>query len=385
MPEAMGEGEPSPMDAVDVDTRSRRIFRTSIVGILANVSLAVLKALVGLVARSVAITLDAVNNLTDALSSVITIVGLRLASKPADREHPYGHGRIEYFSAIVIAALVIGAGVSSLWESIRKVGSTEHASYEPVMLVVLVGAVVVKLFLSWLYRRVGKETSSDSLSASGADAGFDALISVGTLVSAGVSMAWGIDLDAWLGIVIALAIIKGGWDLLMRPVNALVGEPQDEGLCRSIKADIEAFPGVQGAYDLVLHSYGPGHALGSVNIGVADTMSAHEIGDLTHHIDRLIRSKYGIELTVGVHPIVTGDPELMRQVDEVRDICSSYLGVREVHGIYIDPHDRDLSVDVIADFDVSNPQYLRAEIVSRLKEGWPDYEVEVDIDRDFSE
>lgn len=372
-------------DRLGGDLRSSRILRTSVVGVVANVLLAAAKALVGLLAHSVAITLDAVNNLTDALSSVITIVGLRLASKPADREHPYGHGRIEYLTAIVIAALVMGAGLSSLWESIRQIGSPGHADYEPAMLLVIAVAVVVKLALARLYRRVGKEVSSDSLVASGSDAGFDALISVGTLVSAGASMAWGVELDAWLGIVIAVAIVKGGWDLLQRPVNSLVGAPQDEALCRAIDADVEAFPGVQGAYDLVLHSYGPGHCLGSVNVGVADTMSAHEIGDLTHRIKRLVRTKYGIDLTVGVHPIVTGDPELMAQVRRVRDICSSYLGVRQVHGIYIDPHDRDLSVDVIADFDVSNPQYLRAEIASRLEEAWPGYDVQVDVDRDYSQ
>lgn len=366
-------------------SRSDRILRTSLAGVGANVALALAKAFVGLAAHSVAIVLDAVNNLSDALSSVITIAGMRVASKPADREHPFGHGRVEYLTAIVIAALVMGAGASSLWESIRKIGSTEQASYEPAMLVVIGMAIAVKAVLARVYTRVGRQTKSDALVASGADARFDVLISAGTLASAAISMAGGPDLDAYLGVIIAVVIVKGGWDLLVAPVNALVGERQDVTLANEVKADILSFPQVDGAYDLAIHGYGPERAYGCVNIGVPDTMTAHEIGDLTHKIQKLVRVKYGLDLTVGIHPIVTGDPRLKADCERVRDLCSGYVGVREVHGIYIDPHDRDLSVDVIADFDITNPEALRAEICSRLAEAWPGYDIQVDIDRDFSE
>lgn len=368
-----------------MDERSRRILHTSLAGVGANVALALAKAFVGLVAHSVAIVLDAVNNLSDALSSVITIVGMRVASKPADREHPFGHGRAEYLTAIVIAALVMGAGISSLWESVRKVGEPSSTSYEAPMLLVIGLAVAVKAVLSWAYRRVGQATRSDALLASAADARFDVLISLGTLASAAISMAGGPDLDAYLGIVIAVVIVKGGWDLLMAPVNALLGAPQDQALTDEIKGDVLSFPGVQGAYDLTIHGYGPERAFGCVNIGVADTMTAHEIGDLTHKIQRLVRLKYGLDLTVGIHPIVTGNPELAADCERIREMCSGYVGVREVHGIYIDPHDHDLSVDVIADFDISNPEALRGEISSRLQDAWPGYDVQVDVDRDFSE
>lgn len=368
-----------------MDSRSLRILHTSLAGVGANVALALAKAFVGLMAHSVAIVLDAINNLSDALSSVITIIGVRIASKPADREHPFGHGRAEYLTAIVIAALVMGAGASSLWESLRKIGEPASVSYETSTIVVIGLAIAVKAVLARVYGRVGRQTRSDALVASGADARFDVLISLGTLVSVVVSLLGGPDLDAFLGVVIALVIMKGGWDLLMAPVNALLGERQDAGLSRQIKEDIQSFPGVKGAYDLAIHGYGPERAFGCVNVGVADTMTAHEIGDLTHKIQKLARLKYGLDLTVGVHPIVTGDKELLDACERIRDICSGYVGVREVHGIYIDPHDRDLSVDVIADFDISNPEALRAEISSRLEDGWPGYDIEVDIDRDFSE
>lgn len=368
-----------------MDERSRRILHTSLAGVGANVALAIAKAVVGLVAHSVAIVLDAINNLSDALSSVITIVGMRMASKPADREHPFGHGRIEYLTAIVIAAIVMAAGVSSLWESVRKIGNPEPVSFEAPMLAVIGLAILVKVVIAHVYRRVGTETNSDALVASGADARFDVLISIGTLASAAISMAGGPNLDAYVGVVIAVVIIKGGWDLLMGPVNALVGTHQDPHLAGEIRADIESFPGVEGAYDLTLHGYGPERAFASVNIGVADTMTAHQIGDLTHRIQKLIRVKYGLDITVGVHPMVTGDPKLMADCERVREMCSGYVGVREVHGVYIDPHDHDLSVDVIADFDITNPEALRAEISSKLQGAWPGYDVQVDIDRDYSE
>lgn len=366
------------------DDRERRILRTSVLGVVANVSLALSKAVVGLVAHSVAIVLDAVNNLTDALSSVVTIVGTWLASKPADRDHPFGHGRIEYLSAIVIAAIVIGAGISSLWESVRKIAEPEPASYEPVTLCVIVAAMAVKAVLCRVYKRVGSETKSDSLVASGADAGFDVLVSGGTLASALVSLVWGVNIDAWVGLAIAVVIIKGGWDLLVTPVNALLGTREDVSFAHEILEDVESFPGVEGAYDLTLHSYGPERLLGSVNIGVPDTMQAHEIGDITHHIQKLMRVKYGLDLTVGVHPIVT-DPVAREECERIREICMRYVGVREVHGAYIDHHDRDLSVDVIADFDITNPEALRAEIAHQLETTWPGYDIQVDVDRDYED
>ena len=202
--------------------RQSKIIRTSVVGILANVALAAFKAGVGLLANSIAVVLDAVNNLSDALSSVITIVGMKLASKPADKEHPFGHGRIEYFTALIIALIVLAAGVTSLIESVKKILNPEPSDFTVVSLIIIGVAIFVKLVLGRYVKRAGEEVNSDALIASGEDARFDAVISLTTLISAGVMMLFGLQLDGWLGAAIALVIIKAGVEMVLSPISELL-------------------------------------------------------------------------------------------------------------------------------------------------------------------
>ena len=194
--------------------RDRQIVRASLVGVGANVLLAAFKAFAGLLAHSIAIVLDALNNLSDALSSVITIVGMKLAALPADKKHPFGHGRAEYLSAILIAGLVLAAGVSALVESVKKIFHPEPADYSVLTLVIVAAAIVVKLLLGRYTQRVGQATKSDSLIASGADATFDAVISASTLVAAVVTMIWKVSVDGYLGAVIAIVIVRAGVEML---------------------------------------------------------------------------------------------------------------------------------------------------------------------------
>lgn len=365
--------------------RERRIVRTSYVGVAVNVGLVVAKALVGLAAGSLAIVLDAVNNLTDAASSVVTIVGVRMAAKPADREHPFGHGRIEYLSAMGVAAIVMGAGASSLIESARKLLSPSPATYDGATILVLVMATVVKVALGLGFRRVGRESRSESLEASGADALFDALISLTTLFSAVVQMTLGVDLDGILGAAIALVIVRSGYQMFLGPLNRLLGTRQDVSFGSDIQRDVADMAGVLGVYDLTLHNYGPESLIGTLNVGVPDTMTAHEIGDLTHRISRLVRERYGVNLTVGIHAVNTSSPELASMERRIQGLAESYLGVRQVHGIYIDPKDKDVSLDVILDFDVADASEVGSQIRERLEREYPGYRVVVDVDRDYGE
>lgn len=367
---------------MDERERDRAIMRTSYVGVAANVALVVIKAVVGLAAGSIAIVLDAVNNLTDAASSVITILGTHFAARPADSQHPFGHGRIEYLSALVVAGIVVGAGASALLESVRKLGDAEPASYSAGMLVALAFTVAVKVAISVYYRRVGRATRSDALIASGVDAGFDAVVSLGTILSAVAAMTAGVSLDGILGVVISVVILKAGVDLFKTPLDSLLGTRVSRTFADELRGDIGSFPGVAGVYDLTLHSYGPNQTFGSVNIGVTDTMTAHQIGDITHDLQRFVRTKYGVKLNVGIHAI-NSDPDIVRAEERIDELCRDYLGVREVHGIYVDPRDRDLSVDVLVDFDITNAETLRKEIADRLAREWPGYDVQVDVDRDY--
>ena len=254
-------------------SRDKTIIRTSIIGILANVFLAGFKAVVGLTANSIAIVMDAVNNLSDAASSVITIVGTKLAGKEPDKKHPFGYGRIEYLSAMVISILVLYAGITAFVESVKKIIHPETPDYGIAALIIVAVAVVVKIILGRYVKHVGVKVNSDSLINSGEDATLDSVISFSTLVAAGVYLLFHVSLEAWLGAVIALVIIKSGFEMLRETLSKILGERADADLAREIKETVTSYPQVSGAYDLVLHNYGPDSYNGSIHIEVPDTLS----------------------------------------------------------------------------------------------------------------
>ena len=243
-------------------SRDKIIIRTSIIGILANIFLAAFKAGVGILSHSIAIVLDAVNNLSDAMSSVITIVGTKLAGKQPDKKHPLGYGRIEYLSATIISLIVLYAGITSFVESIKKILQPEKADYGTITLVIVAVAVVVKLILGRYVKGIGEEVKSDSLIASGSDAMLDSIISASTLVAALIYLGTGISLEAWLGALISVIIMKSGFEMLRGTISQILGERVSGKFTKEIKATICTLPNISGAYDLILHNYGPDRYVG---------------------------------------------------------------------------------------------------------------------------
>ena len=365
--------------------RSKEIIRTSWIGIVANVLLAGFKAVVGVLSSSVAIVMDAVNNLSDALSSVITIIGTKLSQRPADRKHPFGFGRIEYFSAIIIAVIVLSAGITSLIESVKKIFDPTDPSYSTTTLVVIVVAIVVKLVLGQYVKRKGQQLKSDALIASGSDALFDAIITLATLVSAGIMLLWGISLDGILGALISLVIIMAGIEMLASPVNELLGVSIPAELTSEIKKEVSAFEGVHGVYDLILHNYGPDVKIGSLHINVYDTMSAHEIHALTRKITNHMFDKHGIIMTVGVYAVATGENRRAELQTKVLQALTAHKEIVQVHGFLYSEPDRLLSVDVVPDLSVHDDADLVSQLTAELQPLVPDMQVSVVVDHNFSE
>ena len=365
--------------------RSSQIIRTSWIGIIANVLLAAFKAVVGLLASSVAIVMDAVNNLSDALSSVITIVGTKLSQRPADRKHPFGFGRIEYFSAIIIAVIVLSAGVTSLIESIKKIIEPTTPTYTTVTLIVIIVAIVVKLVLGRYVKSQGEKLKSDALIASGSDALFDAVITLATLISAGVMLLWHVSLDGILGALISLVIIKAGIEMLASPVNELLGVSIPAELTSEIKKEVSAFEGVHGVYDLILHNYGPDVKIGSLHINVYDTMSAHEIHALTRKITNHMFDKHGIIMTVGVYAVATGENKRAELQTKVIQALTAHKEIVQVHGFLYSEPDRLLSVDVVPDLSVHDDAALVSQLTAELQPLVPDMQVSVVVDHNYSE
>ena len=365
--------------------RSAQIIRTSIIGIAANVLLATFKAVVGILASSVAIVMDAVNNLSDALSSVITIVGTKLSQRPADREHPFGFGRIEYFSAIIIAVIVLSAGITSLIESVKKIFDPTEPEYTTVTLVVIVVAIIVKLVLGRYVKKKGEQLSSDALIASGSDALFDAVITLSTLVSAGIMLLWHVSLDGILGALISLVIIKAGVEMLASPVNELLGSRISPELLKQIKQEVLAFDGVHGVYDIILHNYGPDVLIGSLHVNVYDTMNAYQIHGLTRSITEQMFERHGIIMTIGIYAVATGANKHTELQNTVMQTLGRHKDITQVHGFYYYERENRVSVDVVPDISVHDEPAFSRQLQEELKAMLPDKDISIVIDHNYSE
>ena len=365
--------------------RSSQIIRTSVIGIVANVLLAAFKALVGIIANSVAIVMDAVNNLSDALSSVITIIGAKLSQRPADREHPFGFGRIEYFSAIIIAVIVLSAGITSLIESVKKIIEPTEPSYTTATLIVIIVAIAVKLVLGVYVKKKGQELKSDALVASGSDALFDAIITTATLVSAGVMLIWNFSLDGILGALISAVIIKAGIEMLASPVNELLGARVSPELVKEIKREVMEFEGVRGVFDIILHNYGPDLMIGSLHVSVPDTLSAHDIHGLTRNITTYMIEKHGIIMTVGIYAVATGENRRAELQSAVMKMLSAHPEIVQVHGFHYSEKEQKLSVDVVPDISVHDDAALVSSLTHEIQPLVPGKQVIIVVDHNYSE
>ena len=367
------------------DTRDRIIVRTSTVGIVTNVLLAVFKAAVGLASHSIAVVLDAVNNLSDALSSIITIVGTKLSGKLPDKKHPLGYGRIEYLSALIVAGIVLYAGITSFVESVKKIIRPETPEYGTVSLVIIAVAVVVKIVLGKYVKAQGKKVNSGALVASGSDAMFDAVLSFSVLLSAIIFLVFKISLEAYVGAVISCFIVKAGLEMMSETVSEILGQRPDKEITAKIKQLLAEEPGVSGAYDLILYNYGPDKNLGSVHLELPDTMTVEEVDRLTRKLERRVYGETGVILVgVGVYSCNTKDREAVRIAEDVRSRVLSHEWALQVHGFHVDVPEKKMRFDVVMSFDIRPKEGV--EILRReIEEAYPGYDLLIIPDVDVSD
>ncbi len=367
-------------------SREKTIVKASVIGIIANVFLAGFKAVIGLMTNSIAIVLDAVNNISDAGSSLITIVGTKLAGKEPDKKHPFGYGRIEYLSAMIISVIVLYAGITSFVESVKQIFHPETPEYNAVSLIIVAVAVAVKILLGRYVKSVGVKVNSDSLVNSGEDATLDSIISASTLVAAGIFLIFHISLEAWLGALISIVIIKSGFEMLRDTISQILGEPNDAELAKSIQQTVTSFPDVHGAYDLVLNNYGPDTWNGSIHIEVPDTYSADQLDQLIREITMKVLKEHHVILTaIGVYSFNTKDEEIIEAQKKVRGIVLSHEHVKQIHGFYLTKEQKAMRFDIVISFDAKDRKAVYAEVVSDVQKAFPDYELHVSMDTDFSE
>lgn len=363
-------------------SRNNQITKVSIVGIGANAVIATFKVVVGLLSNSVAVLLDAINNVADALSSTITIIGVKLAGKKPDSKHPFGYGRVEYFSAIVVAGIIFAAGVSSMIESVKAIIHPEPTSFTWVSVMVIVVAIVGKLSLGRYFQIRGKALNSDALVASGLEASFDAVLSAATLLSAAISMIWSINIDGYIGVVISAFIIKTGIETLLDPLGKVVGKRVQGELATAIKSKVAEVPGVLGAYDLILHDYGPDTAFGSIHIEVSDSLPSHQIHKICHHVSELIYSEFKAVMTVGIYVLNNTDPEVVAMRKDISQMAISQDGVQQIHGFFVDEDVIAFDIVVSFDHDASAISHMLKEQITKK---YPGKNIQITIDTNYSE
>ncbi len=367
------------------NNRSKVIVRTSVIGILTNLGLVTLKAFVGIIAGSIAIIMDAVNNLSDALSSVITIVGTKLSQKKPDAKHPYGHGRVEYITSLIISVIILIAGVTAIVESVISIIEQKAPSFDIISLILIAVAVLVKIGLGLYFRHVGKKVNSEALKGSGIDALFDALLSLGTLVAIVVSLVWKVNIEGYIGVIIGLFMIKSGIDVLRQSLSSIIGERTSKETSEAIKHLVCENPEVKGAYDLIVNNYGPDRGIGSIHIEVDDKMTAKEIHPLTRNIAAQVYQQFGIIMTVGIYASNSSDSEITKIKEAIRKEVFSHPTIKQMHGFYCDQEMKMISFDVIVDFEDKDSTKVIEEIKKDLQEQFPDYHFYIVEDKDFSD
>ena len=364
--------------------RAKKIIQTSLIGVGVNILLAAFKALVGALSGSIAIILDAINNLSDAFSSVVTIIGTKLAGKAPDKQHPYGHGRIEYLAAVLISVVIILTGLASLKESAEKIIQPQEADYSLWSLIIIGAAVAVKFFIGRYFKAVGRKINADTLVASGSDAFFDSVLSLGTFAGAIVSMVWDISLEGILGAVISVFIIKAGAEILRDTLHSIIGARADSEVSEKVKESLCSHEEVRGVYDLALHNYGPTQLIGSVHIEVADEMTAREIHKLTRQLAAEVFAELGIVLTVGIYSSNGSSAEAAAIREKAEKLAESRQEVLQLHGFYADVEQKAVMFDLIVDFKADGDK-VRREIAEELCGLYPGYRFDIVLDSDYGD
>ena len=366
---------------------TRRSYGTmsGAVGIIANILLATFKLIAGLISSSIAITADALNNFSDAGSQLISIISFKMSAKPADRDHPFGHARIEYVASMIVSFIILLVGAELFGESVKKIFNPESAEYSPLVLVILGVSVVVKLWLSVFNRKIGKMIDSSVVKATSIDSLADAGATFAVLVSAIISRFFDIQTDAYMGVIVACLILWAGIKVLAETKNSILGSAPDESVVESIVSIAREYDDIIGIHDMVVHNYGAGNTIASFHAEVDGNKNVFLIHDTIDNVEKRIYSELGIRATVHMDPIVTDD-------ERVNDLKEMVLGLVKGIDERMTIHDfrfvegvthSNLIFDVVVPFEVKlKDEEIKEEISDRVSKYDPSFFVVMTVDRE---
>ena len=373
----------------DENVRGSYLMLGGFVGIAVNIILFLTKLFVGLLASSIAIMADAFNNLSDAASSIITIVGFKLSKKPADAEHPFGHGRIEYVSALIVAFMVMLVGFQFLKSSFEKIMNPEAITFEIIPFILLIISVLLKIWLSRFNKLIGERINSSALKAASVDALGDVVTSSAVALSFLASNFIDFPIDGYLGALVAIFILISGIQLVKETINPLLGEAPDKALVEQIKSMILSYENITGVHDLIIHNYGPGRCMASIHAEIPSDIGVMEIHEIIDAAEREISNKLNIYLVIHMDPICLTTQEVSGTYSEVLKIIEYNPLIKSMHDFRIvgQGEKRNLIFDIVVNPEklkmIMSQEKLKEDITNSIKKIHPEYECIITIDNDY--
>ncbi len=364
-------------------TRDGTVIVTSAIGIIVNLLLAAVKIVVGALASSIAIVSEGINNASDSASSLITIVGTKLSGKSPTKEHPFGFGRVEYLTSLIVALLILITGAELLISSVKLVISPAEISVSYVSLAVVAVSAAVKLLLGSYTIGKGKAVSSGTLIAVGTDCRNDSVVSAVTIASALVFLLFRYSVDAWAGIVTSGFILKSGFDVLSDTIGKILGEPADKELADKIYKEVRDTPCVINAADMMLHNYGPDYYSGSVNIEIDHDKTMGEVYEIIHDLQLRIMYRYGVVMVFGMYAVDSDDPEQRELRRVIARFVAGYDHVVSYHALYLPQEKKQVYCDLVVDYELKDRDALEADFRALIAEKYPGYEVILTIETEY--
>lgn len=364
-------------------TREQIIVRTSILGIIVNVAIALVKIIIGLSTASIAIVSEGINNITDALSSVMTFVGAKLAKKHPDEKHPFGYGRIEYLTSLVISGVILFAGIEMIISSVDLIIHPVKMTVSYLSIIIVFGVAVIKFFLGMHTIRMGRKAASQSLIAVGTECRSDSFASIITIVSSLIFLIFGVSLDAYAGILISLLIVKAGFDSLKETVEDLLGRRGDQELAKKLYKEIRSTDGVIGAADLMLHNYGPEAWSGSVNLEIDHKKTVGEIYSFLHRLQLHIMHDYNVTMVFGIYAVDNDSPCIKELRGRIGSFVRSHEHIKSYHAVYLDSSNNDIYCDFIVDYQQMDWEGLRSEFETYMSEYYPGRRIELTVETEY--
>ena len=370
-------------------TRNSYVYLASIVGILCNLLLSIIKISVGFISGSISITADGFNNLSDMASSIITMVGIKLANRPADKEHPFGHGRMEYLSALVVAFMVMLVGVQFVKTSFERILNPVAVSFEIIPFILLLISLLIKLWLSRFNKYMGLKINSTALKAASVDALGDVFTSSCVLISFLAAKFTALPIDGYVGLIVSAAILYAGYSLIKDTISPLLGEDPDEELVKKIKQGVLSYDNIIGVHDLIIHNYGVGKCMASIHAEIPSNIDLVTIHEIIDSAEREISQKLNIYLVIHMDPMCIHDDKINKVKGEVQEILLKYKTIKSMHDFRI-TEGKD-KINIIFDievnaYEVNTPdkeEELKGKLESDIKKLNPLYNCVITIDKYF--